>query len=136
MLLAASIRKRASACASTESGTCTAIWSPSKSALKAVQHRGCSFSALALDQDGLEGLDAQAVQGRRAVEHHGMLLDDLLQHVPDLGLDALDGALGGLDVVRQILLDQALHDEGLEQLERHLLGQAALIQLQAAGRPR
>ena len=35
MLLAESIRIRASACASAESGTCTAIWSPSKSALKA-----------------------------------------------------------------------------------------------------
>ena len=44
-LPAASIRKRASACASQESGTCTAIWSPSKSALYAVQASGCSFIA-------------------------------------------------------------------------------------------
>ena len=28
------------------------------------------------------------------------------------------------------LLDQTLHDEGLEQLQRHILGQAALIQLE------
>ncbi len=40
MLLADSIRIRASACASAESGTWTAIWSPSKSALKAWQTRG------------------------------------------------------------------------------------------------
>ena len=33
MLFGASISMRASICASTESGTCTAIWSPSKSAL-------------------------------------------------------------------------------------------------------
>ena len=35
MLLEESIRMRASACASAESGRCTAIWSPSKSALNA-----------------------------------------------------------------------------------------------------
>ena len=45
MLLAASMRKRASAWASTDRGTCTAIWSPSKSALKAVQARGWSLMA-------------------------------------------------------------------------------------------
>jgi hypothetical protein len=42
MLFVASINMRASSCASAESGTCTAIWSPSKSALKAAQTRGCS----------------------------------------------------------------------------------------------
>ena len=46
MLFDESMRMRASACASTESGRCTAIWSPSKSALKAVQTSGCSWMAL------------------------------------------------------------------------------------------
>ena len=41
----ASISMRASRCASTERGTCTAIWSPSKSALKAVHTSGCSLMA-------------------------------------------------------------------------------------------
>ena len=36
----ATINRRASNCASTDSGTCTAIWSPSKSALYAVQTSG------------------------------------------------------------------------------------------------
>src|SRR3569833_2507359 len=40
-----SIRIRASACAVSESGTCTAIWSPSKSALKAWQTSGCTWIA-------------------------------------------------------------------------------------------
>src|SRR5690606_34847468 len=35
-----------------------------------------------------------------------------------------------LDVVGEALLDELTHDERLEQLERHLLGQAALVQLQ------
>ena len=86
----------------------------------------------ALDQHGLKRLDAQTVQGRRAVEHDGMLFNDLFQYVPDLGLLALDGALCVLDVLRKVFADQPLHDEGLEQLQRHLLGQAALIHFAAA----
>jgi len=46
MLLVESIRMRASACASALSGRCTAIWSPSKSALKAVQTNGWIWIAL------------------------------------------------------------------------------------------
>ena len=46
MLFAESIRIRASAWASAESGTWTAIWSPSKSALKAWQTSGWTWIAL------------------------------------------------------------------------------------------
>ncbi len=45
-LFEASISVRASICASSDSGTCTAIWSPSKSALNAAQTSGCSWIAL------------------------------------------------------------------------------------------
>jgi hypothetical protein len=43
---------------------------------------------------------------------------------------ALDLTLGRLDVLRVTEVDQALDHERLEQLERHLLGQTALVQLQ------
>ena len=46
MLFADSIRIRASACASADSGTCTAIWSPSKSALNAAHTSGWILIAL------------------------------------------------------------------------------------------
>ena len=46
MLLLDSIRMRASACASALSGRWTAIWSPSKSALNAVQTSGWIWMAL------------------------------------------------------------------------------------------
>ncbi len=46
MLLEDSISVRASICASSDSGTCTAIWSPSKSALNAAHTSGCSWIAL------------------------------------------------------------------------------------------
>ncbi|MCY1515362.1 hypothetical protein D9M68_499450 [compost metagenome] len=46
MLLVDIISARASSWASRVSGTCTAIWSPSKSALYAAQTSGCSWIAL------------------------------------------------------------------------------------------
>ena len=46
MLLVLIMSTRASIWASSDSGTWTAIWSPSKSALKAVQTSGCSWMAL------------------------------------------------------------------------------------------
>ena len=67
---------------------------------------------------------------RRTVQQHGALADDLLEHVPHLGTRALDGALGGLDVLRVTEVDQALDHERLEQLEGHLLGQTALVELE------
>ena len=82
-LLEASISARASICASTDSGTWTAIWSPSKSALKAGADQRVELDRLAFDQDRLEGLDAQTVQRRGAVQQHRVLLDDLFQDVPD-----------------------------------------------------
>src|SRR3954467_9439999 len=85
---------------------------------------------LALDQHRLERLDAQAVQRRRAVEQDGVLVDDLLEHVPHLRDHRVDHLLGRLDVLRLLALDELGHDERLEQLERHELRQAALVQAQ------
>ena len=93
-------------------------------------HQRVDLDGLALDQDRLEGLDAQAVQRRRPVQQDRVLLDDLLQHVPDLRAAALHHPLGRLDVLGQLQVHQPLHDEGLEQLQRHQLGQAALVQAQ------
>ena len=88
------------------------------------------LDGLALHQLRLEGLDAQAVQGRRAVEQHRVRGDDLFEDVPHLRPLTLDHPLGGLDVLRVVQVDQPLHHERLEQLERHQLGQAALVQLE------
>ena len=85
---------------------------------------------LALDEHRLERLDAQAVERRRAVEQHRVLVDDLLEDVPDLRDHRVDHLLGRLDVLRGLALDEPGHDERLEQLERHELRQAALVQPQ------
>ena len=84
----------------------------------------------ALNEDRLEGLDAETVQRRRTVEKHGVFLDDVLQRVPHLGALLVDHLLGGLDVVGDAVLDQLLHDEGAEQLDGHFLGNAALVDLE------
>ena len=85
---------------------------------------------LAFNQLGLKRLNAQAVQGRGAVEHDRVFADHFFQHVPDGGLFALNHALGLLDRARQALGVKARIDEGLKQLQRHFFRQAALMQLQ------
>src|ERR1041385_1779341 len=65
-----------------------------------------------------------------AVEQDRVVLDDVLEDVPDLGPDALDDALGALDVVGEALLDELAHHERLGQFLRHLLWDAALVELE------
>src|SRR5207302_8052923 len=65
-----------------------------------------------------------------AVQKDGVVLDHLFENVPDLGRDAIDVTLRALDVVSEPALDELPHDERLEGLERHLLGQAALVELE------
>src|SRR6185437_6809832 len=77
-----------------------------------------------------ESLDAEAVQRRRPVQQDRVLGDDLFEDVPHDRLRALHHPLGGLDVLRVVQVNEALHHERLEQLQRHLLGQAALVELE------
>ncbi len=85
---------------------------------------------LALDQHRLERLDAQAVQRRSAIEQHRMLADHLVKDIPDLGLLLLHELLRLLHRGGEALGVEPRVDERLEQLERHLLRQAALVQLE------
>ena len=62
-------------------------------------HQRVDLDCAALDQHRQECLDAEPMQGRRAVEQHGTALDDFLQDVPDLGLSALDHPLCAFDIV-------------------------------------
>ena len=89
---------------------------------------------LALDEHGLERLDAEPVQRRRAVQQHRVLGDHLLENVPDLGRHRLDVLLRRLDVLNGLALDEPAHDERLEELERHQLRQPALVQAQLRDR--
>ena len=88
------------------------------------------LDGLALDEHRLERLDAEAVQRRRAVQEHRVLADDLFEDVPDLGTLLLDHLLRALDGGDVAALFELVVDERLEQLERHLLRQTALVQLE------
>ena len=87
------------------------------------------LDCLALDQDRLECLDAQSVQGRCTVEHNRMLFDDIFKNIPDSGIDLFDQLLCILDVLGDAPLLQFLHDEGLEKFQSHFLGNTALVDL-------
>ena len=88
------------------------------------------LDGLAFDEQRLEGLDAEAMERRCAVQKNRMLFDDLFERIPHFGGLQLDHFLGGLDRADEALLLETVVDERLEQLERHLLRQAALMQLQ------
>ena len=88
------------------------------------------LDGLAFDQHRLERLNAQTVQRGSAVQQNRMVLDDLFENVPNHRILLLDQFLGLLDGRAMAALFQAMIDERLEQLERHLLRKTALVQLQ------
>src|SRR5262249_40587340 len=85
---------------------------------------------LAFDQHRLKGLNAKTVQGRSAIEQHRVLADHLVEDVPNFRLLLLDQLLGLLDRRGQTLGIEPRVDERLEQLERHFLWRATLVQLE------
>ena len=91
---------------------------------------GMDLDGLSLDQHRLEGLDAEAVERRRAVQEHRVVADDLLESIPNVRHAGVHELLGRLDRRGEALLLEAVVDERLEQLDGHLLGQARLVELQ------
>ena len=98
--------------------------------VKSGTYKGVKLDRLTFYQHRLERLNTQSVQGRRTVQHNGMVRDNLLQHIPHLHVKTLHHLLCALDILRDLLGYQLLHNEGLEQFDRHLLRQAALVNLQ------
>ncbi len=70
------------------------------------------------------------MEGWGAVQEHRVALDDVAQDVPHLGTLALDEALRALHRLHEPLVLELPDDERLEQLQRHVLRQPALVQLQ------
>ena len=85
------------------------------------------FDGSAFHEHGLESLNTQSVKGRRAVQKHGMILDDVFENVPYLGLHSLDGTFRALDILADTHFDELAEHEGLEKFERHFLRKTALI---------
>ena len=93
-------------------------------------HQRVQLNRFAFDQNRFERLNTETVQRRCAVQHDRMLADDLIQNVPDFAALLFDQFLGGLDRRRKTTTQQLVEDERLEQLQRHFLRQATLVQLQ------
>ncbi len=89
-----------------------------------------NFNRSALDKHGLERLNGKAVQRGRTVQKNGMLLNDFFKDVPNEVLALFHSALCALDIVALARFDEPLHNEGLEELDRHLFGKSALEDLQ------
>src|SRR5579863_6583285 len=129
ILLDESISVDASICASGDSGMWTAIWSPSKSALNAVQVSGCSLMALPSTSTGSNAwMPRRCSVGARFKRM--VILDDFFKNVPNYGVLLLDQFFRLFDGRAMAALLQAMVDERLEQLERHLLRKTALVKLQ------
>ena len=93
-------------------------------------HERMQLNSLTLNQLRLERLNTQTVQGRCTVQQHRVLGNDLFENIPHLRAETLHHTLCTLNVLRVRKLHQALHDEGLEQLQRHLLRQTTLVHFQ------
>ncbi len=89
-----------------------------------------NLDGLTVDEHGLESLNTQTVQSRCAVKQHGVLSNNAFQDVPHDRTTTLHHALGALDVLSNLCLDESLHDKGLKELQRHHLWQATLVQFQ------
>ena len=88
------------------------------------------LDGLAFDQHRFERLDAQAVQRRGAVQQYRMFADHVFEDVPDFRHFLFDQLLGSLDGAGQAEDFQLVEDERLEQFQRHLFRQTALMQTQ------
>ena len=130
MLLVDSIRIRASAWASADSGRCTAIWSPSKSALNAVQTSGWIWMALPSISCGSKAWMPRrcSVGARLSSTGCSVMTSSRTSHTTGRARSTI--RLADLMFCACDEVDEALHHERLEQLQRHLLGQTALVQLQ------
>jgi hypothetical protein len=101
MLLVDIIRTRASSCASSESGNVHGHLVAVEVGVEGGADQRMELDRLALDQHRLEGLDAETMQRRRAVQQDRMLADHLVEDIPDLRLLLLDQLLRLLDGGRQ-----------------------------------
>jgi len=82
--------------------------------LNAVADERMDADGFAFNENRFECLNAEAMKRRSAVEHHGMLADDVFQDVPNDGLLLLDHLLGLLDGGAMALRFELVIDERLE----------------------
>ena len=85
------------------------------------------FDRSALDEHGFERLNTETVKRRRTVKKHRVFFDNAFEYAPDFLAAALYETLCALDIVSLALGDEFVHNERLEEFERHFFRQTALI---------
>ena len=93
-------------------------------------HERVQTDSVTLDEHRLEGLNGETVQRWGTVQEDGVSLGHLLQNIPHHRLLAVDHLLGRAHGVHQTTLLEVVDDEGLEEVQSHLLRQTALIHLE------
>jgi len=78
----------------------------------------------------LESLNTETMKSRGAVKHNRVFTDHLIQYIPDLCPFLFNHFFSVFDGSNKPALFQLIKDEGLEELQRHLLRDSALVQLQ------
>ena len=89
-----------------------------------------NFNCIAFNKNRLERLNSHAMESWRAIQKHRMILDDFFKHVPHFWVTPIKHALGALDGVGKSTILELANDERLEQFQRDLLWQTALMQLE------
>ena len=100
--------------------------------MNAPQTSGCNLDGAPFDENGLERLNAErrCSVGAR-FKKHGMLFDNAFQHVPNGRLCLFRLKRFALLILWHWPLSTSfVHDERLEQLDRHFFGETALIEFE------
>ena len=105
-----------------------------KVSVKGRTNQRMQLDSLTFDQNRFKRLDAQTVQSRRTVQHHRVFTYHFIQNIPNFRTFFFHQFLSLLHSGRQAFGLQPAVNERLEQLERHLLGQATLMQFQLRAR--
>ena len=81
----------------------------------------------AFPEDRFKSLDTESVQCRCAVQKDRVFFDDIAKDFPDFRSELIDLLACRFEVACDASLDKFMHDERLEEFDRHFLRQAALI---------
>ena len=87
------------------------------------------FNRAPFGEHWFKSLNAEAVQSWRAVQKHGVFLDNFFEDSPDFRRCAFDLTFRGFN--RGVVIGgKFFHNEGLEEFERHFFRKTALVQFE------
>ena len=100
-----------------------------------VSVKGCTcewvkLQRFALDELGLESLNAQTVKRWSTVQQHRVSFHDILENVPHHRLFRIHNLLGALHCLNHTSFNHLADDEWLVELGCHVLWHSALVKLQ------